>query len=352
MRMRKIQKTIFNRVLSVDRIYEIIHAVESVLNELTDTAPPFDLLNFAKKKKWKVIYDELHGPDGYMAKFNIKGRDRFAIYIATDKDTYKYTRIQISRRQYFTLAHEIGHILLHGKSLLNSNHKQNVDTITAAIMEYEAHTFASLLLMPDYIFTNIDDLSAHLLAEKCDVNVSAAHNRLKILDESIKNKIINDNQSPNNIIIFPNPTLVPDFSVFDQIASAAEILKVDGRGFFIQSTEVNMSDKYYYYPSDDNGRYYSCVACGNHLFSDSATHCKMCGTYLFNYCIDENCGRSNTSDARHCEYCGGITDLHKRELLYTCQELENVEEGIKSTTPQKITDERKPINISDDDLPF
>ncbi|WP_156926747.1 ImmA/IrrE family metallo-endopeptidase [Cohnella panacarvi] len=60
------------------------------------------------------------------------------------------------RRQNFTRAHELGHILLHGQFDLNSPSDMTlIDERTAAIMEREANMFASRLLMPTYIFRKV-----------------------------------------------------------------------------------------------------------------------------------------------------------------------------------------------------
>ncbi|HFU7053768.1 MULTISPECIES: hypothetical protein [Bacillus cereus group] len=55
----------------------------------------------------------------------------------------------------------------------------------------------------------------------------------------------------------------------------------------------------------------SCMKCGNDDFSDIATHCKKCGTYLYNPCADPDnlCHHVNPPDAYYCELCGSETFL-------------------------------------------
>jgi len=127
-----------------------------------------------------------------MKNINRKGRTRFAIFLATDMDPESaYDEETIRRRQFFTLAHELGHILLHGRFLLNS--QENMSRIpenVAGIMEVEAHWFAGQLLMPNYVFRSIVDLIPDQLADKCGVNVTPALKRLRNLEQNIKTSLI------------------------------------------------------------------------------------------------------------------------------------------------------------------
>lgn len=135
---------------------------------------------------WKLDYDELFGPEGYMMKFVIKHKVFFGIYIATDLNISGIQTEQVRRSQYWTLAHETGHILLHGGFILNSSLDENdqIDEQTKGILEVEAHWFAARLLMPDYIFRNYWDLEPQRLAEKCQVNITPAQKRIEGLSPS------------------------------------------------------------------------------------------------------------------------------------------------------------------------
>lgn len=150
-----------------------------VLVALGRPKPPIPIINYVKLMKWKVDYIDLFGPEGLAAKFNIKGKTRFGIFIATDIDEGMSTS-QIERCQNWTLAHEIGHILLHSHFILNSSlfHGEEIDENTKGVLEVEAHWFASRLLMPDYIFTDRWDLDPQRLSEKCNVNLIPAQKRI------------------------------------------------------------------------------------------------------------------------------------------------------------------------------
>ncbi|WP_212960725.1 ImmA/IrrE family metallo-endopeptidase [Cohnella xylanilytica] len=127
-----------------------------------------------------------------MAKVQKNGKTKFLVYLAIDPDPdLPYSETTIKRRQYFTLAHEIGHILLHGRFVLNTWDNMNaIPEAVASIMEVEAHWFASRLLMPNYVFRTLNDLIPDLLAEKCGVNLTPATKRLKNLESNIRLSIL------------------------------------------------------------------------------------------------------------------------------------------------------------------
>jgi Zn-dependent peptidase ImmA (M78 family) len=55
------------------------------------------------------------------------------------------------RRQFFTIAHEIGHIVLHGRNENFIDYRRDLD-IGSNAKEFETNEFAAQLLMPAKIF--------------------------------------------------------------------------------------------------------------------------------------------------------------------------------------------------------
>ncbi|OMF37473.1 hypothetical protein BK133_05295 [Paenibacillus sp. FSL H8-0548] len=148
---------------------------------------PIPLIHLVESNGWKVQHEELHGADGYTAKVERRNSFKYVIYIATDMDSQKYSQAIIQFRQRFTLAHEIGHILLHSHIDWH-----NVSEELDEILEVEANWFASRLLMPDYIFIHISDMDPNQLSEKCQVNYSAAQKRIGYLNTKISNHLIRE----------------------------------------------------------------------------------------------------------------------------------------------------------------
>lgn len=172
------------------RFRYVQNTANAVLMEMDRPMPPMPLEEFAALRKWKLKYMELFGPEGYMMKFIVKNKVRFGIYIATDLNLSGTSTTQIKRSQYWTLAHEIGHILLHGDYLLDSSHDDSaIDDTTRGNLEVEAHWFASRLLMPDYVFQNYWDLNPERLADKCQVNITPAQRRIDGLSPPFRQMI-------------------------------------------------------------------------------------------------------------------------------------------------------------------
>ena len=147
---------------------------------------PVDVEGIARAMNFKLYYDALHGPAGLTYRKLVKSTWRYAIFIASDMNSVKYTTQQIKFRQRYTIAHEIGHILLH-------NHLDDWNNVTDeqdAILEVEANWFASRLLMPNYCFSSIQDMDPEQLSLKCQVNYQAAQKRLNYLDKHISNALI------------------------------------------------------------------------------------------------------------------------------------------------------------------
>ncbi|CAM3684766.1 ImmA/IrrE family metallo-endopeptidase [Marinicrinis lubricantis] len=159
-----------------------------MLRELGNPQPPIPIDAYIQSHNWEIRREELFGPDGYMLKISKKKRSKFFIFLATDPDPEAtYNEDIIQKRQFFTLAHELGHILLHGQYLVNS---QAIPASMNSVMEVEANWFASRLLMPNYVFQHVVDLVPEELAAKCGVNKSAAEIRLNHLSPNMRDSLI------------------------------------------------------------------------------------------------------------------------------------------------------------------
>ena len=161
-----------------------------LLQAIGNPEPPIPLDKLCELYGWKVVFTDLLGVDGQLMKVPHEGANRFVIFVASDMEMSNYNDEVIRRRQYYTLAHEIGHIVMHADFELESACSFHLTQRTKDIMEVEANWLASRLLMPDYAFNSIDDLDALYLAEKCQVNFSAAQKRISGLDDRIRDRLI------------------------------------------------------------------------------------------------------------------------------------------------------------------
>ncbi|MBO5060276.1 MAG: ImmA/IrrE family metallo-endopeptidase [Clostridia bacterium] len=80
-------------------------------------------------------------------------------------------------RQRFTVAHELGHILLH-----NGNGEYNREPIAVDNpKEQEANVFASRLLAPACVLWGLNIATSEEIAQLCDISMQAAEFRLERL---------------------------------------------------------------------------------------------------------------------------------------------------------------------------
>ncbi len=153
-----------------------------ILNELSITSIPVDPYQIADKlncKIMKISPDEL--PNDFPC-----DRNSFAGAIIRSEST-NYILVNKSdslRRQNFTIAHELGHLIMHGEEN-NANHIDCRDSIfNNTENELQANEFAGALLMPsswlELIINEITDDNQEL-ASMFDVSLQAIEVRRKKL---------------------------------------------------------------------------------------------------------------------------------------------------------------------------
>lgn len=281
--------------------------------------------------------------------------------------------IEPFQRIRWTIAHEIGHIVLghlhdFDKTAIN---RGGLNSSEYEVLEKEADFFASELLAPMGVLKSVGAINSNDIQLVCNISKRASLNRerdikwwgsskiAKELDTYLKNKFA-EYLKPISLCI--NPVFLP-FSVNALNTNYVEV--------------ANMAHNYV--STDAHGRFNQCPRCGNFDFSPKASYCKMCGLHLYNNCsnnrdynnYDDYCGVLNPGDARYCEQCGQETTLLRLGLLKTWQELlksdstvavgidfESTSESSENKSNNNLSvedpfaDSDRPINISDDDLPF
>lgn len=229
--------------------------------------------------------------------------------------------VAVKERIYFTLAHEIGHIVLNHlvdfeQTALN---RGGLTPQEYKVLEEEADFFAAELVMPMAVIKTIGAWEPEEIMTVCRVSKSAASNRVLDLQWWGHRKIAHDMEELlkrqfrlylTPVAVCASPETLPIKSVIKENPGVAIQMK-----------------KYDYVATDENGRFIECPQCGNTRFSEEARYCRMCGLYLYNNCTNEpdwirdTCGRTNPGDARYCEYCGSKTVLMSLGLLKTWEEV-------------------------------
>jgi Zn-dependent peptidase ImmA (M78 family) len=116
-----------------------------IIRDYGITRPPINVEEIAHSQGIEIVRHRFEGPE---SGFALRDGNRRIIGLNT-----KTSR----RRQRFTVAHELGHLLLHeGKiivdqAVLRVDLRNDVSSMGTDIEEIEANTFAAALLMPEKI---------------------------------------------------------------------------------------------------------------------------------------------------------------------------------------------------------
>jgi Zn-dependent peptidase ImmA (M78 family) len=146
------------------------HIGRTFFNKLNVESYPIDPIQIVYQMKWKFEIDNLYGEEGYTF-YNPK-TNKYCIVI---DDTQRVKK----QRCKFTIAHEIGHIILgHHTSFEVSN----LTDMQFKILDLEADIVAGEILMPYNSIKKTSNNNIMYLANKYDVSYSAMKTRLKFLN--------------------------------------------------------------------------------------------------------------------------------------------------------------------------
>lgn len=149
-----------------------------VLKHNNVSSLPVDILKICKNEKIKVI-SYAQGMDLIrslgLASHTV-GNDAFCIC-----NVIFYDDTTTSGRQRFSIAHELGHILLHSKHSREASVYNREPTAHDNPIEHEANVFASRLLAPLAVLHYLNVNSAKEIAELCEISMIAAEIRYERL---------------------------------------------------------------------------------------------------------------------------------------------------------------------------
>lgn len=125
-------------------------AARQIIRNYGITQPPIRVEDIAHSQGIEIVRHRFEGPESGFAL-----RDESRRIIGLNTQTSR-------RRQRFTVAHELGHLLLHeGKiivdqAVLRVDLRNDVSSMGTDVEEIEANTFAAALLMPeDIVFHHV-----------------------------------------------------------------------------------------------------------------------------------------------------------------------------------------------------
>lgn len=260
------------------------------------------------------------------------GTDGYSMYNGRNYTIAYNNAINSKGRINFTLAHEIGHIILnHHKDFEVTNTLQdNFTKDEYKILENEANCFARNILAPAPLVMQLNFFGAIFkMVDYFDITFKAATTRLSFLkndlyylsEEQINNfKMIYQRRKQCNICSTKNLNIDINYC------------PICGNKKLMTGDVFTMKE----YKGIDINSLGECPRCENVEFNTDDQYCKICGLKLHNSC--PNCGSEMDSNARYCTKCGHKTVYFESGILVDWEhDLDTIQ--ISGTT-------------SGDDLPF
>ncbi len=314
---------------TVAKAYEFV-------NQNVDSFPinPIDLI---KSFHWGLItYGDIAKENNCTIDDVIEciGKDGYSIYNGHNYTVAYNNTINSKGRINFTLAHEIGHIVLnHHKDFEVTNTLQdNFTKEEYKILENEANCFARNILAPAPLVMQLNFFGAIFKMIDCfDITFKAATTRLSLLRNDLY--YLNSEQIDEIKSKYQRKKQCDKCSTkyFDLSISYCPIC---GNKKLIIGDYFTMKR----YEKVDIFSKNECPICQNVEFSTDDQYCKICGLKLHNSC--SFCGAEMESNARYCTKCGQKTVYFETGILDDWE------------TTKKVTNISINTLQNGDDLPF
>lgn len=246
-------------------------------------------------------------------------------------------------RIIFTLAHEIGHIVLgHLNDFDCSILKRGMTDQQYDVLEIEANIFASNLLVPVLVLESLRKPLLESYHEFFNISKTAWQVRMSTMNL--------DRKHTTKKIRTAHELLFREF-MYHKHCQACDAYFIGNKDTHFcpicRSTELRREKAGMVYDDgaqvDENGRAKECPRCHNKEISSHAEYCKICGIRIVNRCTDEKCGKPALGNSRFCERCGSPTIFYLDGTLCEWEDY--------GTKDEASPDDRL-MDIDEDDLPF
>lgn len=289
---------------TVEKAYEFVehNIIEFPIN-------PFELI---KKFKWGLLtYEEMAQKCNCTIDDVCKclGTDGYSIYNGTNYTISYNNKIKSQGRINFTLAHEIGHIILgHHKDFdVTSTLKNNFTKEEYRILENEANCFARNILAPAPLVRTLNIREYYFkLSNFFNLSFKASNTRRNFYKNDLY--YLDEEKIRKMQIQFKRYKLCKNCSV--------NYIKIDdmycplcGNNKLILGDVFTMKE----YKGINIKDLHECPICKNYDLQEEDNYCKICGLSLTNKCI--SCGMELDSSARYCTQCGCMTTYFQSGVL-------------------------------------
>ncbi len=317
---------------TVSKAYEFVED-----NITTFPLNPFEIIN---KFKWGLLtYKEMASKEHCSIKdiCDCIGNDGYSIYNGRNYTIAYNNTIKSEGRINFTLAHEIGHIILnHHKDFeVTEILQDNFTKEEYKILENEANCFARNILAPAPLVKQMKLWNMLFdMPNYFGMSFKASTTRIAFFNNDLYS--LNDEQIDK---------FQKNYKMFKQCPKCTcGKLKTDYKYCPICGKELIKGDGFTMkeYKGINIKELGECPICENVDVQESHKFCKICGIPLINKC--SVCNHELDLSARYCTECGGASMFFVTGLLKNWQ---------NATDATKIVQAFEPVfSTSSDDLPF
>lgn len=319
---------------SLFKYRDAFYKSQKLFNYLKLDSFPVDMFEiFQKAKRFPILvvslkeYNRDHIP--------LKIKDAKCFYYPEKAYLIVYNEQKPDVRIRFSLAHELGHIILgHLNDKRTEIERGGLDDVTYYILEGAANTFAGNFLAPPILIhkkLSGNSFYAEEIASLFGLSSEAVQDyrypdyiewltirkdpcEMLILDRCYEHLFPNYCQRCGSLFYGSDVKYCP-------VCGSKNIAYCKGGADFMKT--------YPGVPTNENKKVLTCPCCGNEEFETEGDYCPICGTFLFNHCVDtiktddginhsqEACeqGKILPSNYRFCPYCGNETYFYQMGFL-------------------------------------
>ena len=248
-----------------------------------------------------------------------------------------YDNMAYPNRIPFTLAHELGHILLRHHYCSDYGIITRYATLAQRDWrEKSADVFAGAFIRPAMLIKILNLKEIHDTASVFGVSAQCAevgnsiaksftplHRFSKVID------YFNDQfhdfihgrycMKCHHSFIIEKSKYCPICGSDKLIWNNRNLIIFDFLEPPIREGELPLDMKYHSYPEQENGKTQKCFRCDNEEIGDD-DYCIICGLETQNKCSNYSCSETLSLHARYCPYCGEESIYYRLKLLPSCED--------------------------------